>query len=151
MNCENIAVMISAYIDGELPKIEEGYLFTHLGSCSECREEFKAQTSIQHEVKINQKEVSLNFEKKVFNSIMKSKKTTLRGWITRPTPAYVNYALGALIILILVISWLQVSSLRQDLNLFQKRYEASLMQMNYQASQMYQMMNSIPAVEIKQY
>jgi predicted anti-sigma-YlaC factor YlaD len=143
--------MISAYIDNELPKGEEGFLFTHLANCGDCREEFKAQALIDHEVKINQKEVSENFEARIFNSVRERKNTFAQRWITKPTPVYVNYLLSAVILLIMLFSFIQISSLRQDLNLFQARYEASLRQMNYQASQMYLMMNSMPAVEIKQY
>lgn len=144
-------MMISDYIDNELLKGEEGFLFTHLANCSECREEFKVQNQIQHEVKIHRKEVSENFEKRVFNSLQQRRKTFAQRWITKPTPVYVNYVLGFVIILITLFSFLQLSSLRYDLNSFRERYEASLQQMNYQASQMFLMMNSMPAVEIKQY
>jgi hypothetical protein len=144
-------MMISVYIDNELPKEQEGFLFTHLASCCECREEFKAQTKIEHEIKINQKEVNGKFEKKLFDSIRERKTAFSESWITKQTPVYLNYLLGAVIIVIMLFSFLQVASLRRDLNLFQERYEASIRQMNYQAGQMYLMMNSIPAVEIKQY
>jgi len=144
-------MMISAYIDGELPKEREGFLFTHLASCGECRQEFKAQSQIQREVKINQLEVNGKFEEKIFDSILERKTTFSGRWITKQTPIYVNYLLGAAIIAIMLFSFFQVASLRRDLNLFQERYEASLRQMNYQASQIYLMMNSMPAVEIKQY
>ncbi|PKL82881.1 MAG: hypothetical protein CVV24_07750 [Ignavibacteriae bacterium HGW-Ignavibacteriae-3] len=151
MNCDEIKMMISDYIDNELQKEKEGYLFTHLAACGECREEFKEQNRIQNEVRINQKEVSEEFEKRVFNSIGEKRKTFAQRWITKPTPVYVNYVLGLVIIVITFFSFIQLNSLRYDLNVFRQRYEASIRQMNYQASQMYLMMNSMPAVEIKQY
>jgi predicted anti-sigma-YlaC factor YlaD len=151
MNCDNIKMMISDYLDNELPKEKEGFLFTHLSTCSDCREEFKQLQLIQHEVKVNQKEVGEKFEKRMFGSLSGRKMSFSQRWITKPTPVYVNYALGLVIIVITLFSFLQLSSLKYDLNIFQLRYEASLQQMNYQASQMYLMMNSMPAVEIKQY
>lgn len=151
MNCDNIKMMISDYIDNELPKGEEGFLFTHIASCSDCRGEFKIQNQIQHEVKVNQKEVSAKFEEKIYRSVQVRQTTFAQRWLAKPTPVYVNYVLGVVIIAITLFSFLQLSSLRYDLNSFRQRYEASLQQMNYQASQMYLMMNSMPAVEIKQY
>ncbi|MDP2362910.1 MAG: zf-HC2 domain-containing protein, partial [Ignavibacteria bacterium] len=145
MNCDKIKMMISDYLDNELPKGEEGFIFTHLADCSDCREEFKMQNQIQHEVKFNQKEVSEKFEERVFNSVRERKTTFAQRWITKPTPVYVNYVLGVVIIIISLFSFLQLNSLRYDLNSFQERYETSLQQLNYQASQMFLMMNSIPA------
>ena len=75
MNCDNIKMMISDYLDTELPKGEEGFLFTHLATCSDCREDFKQQQLIQHEVKVNQKEVSEKFEERVVDSIELRKKS----------------------------------------------------------------------------
>ena len=74
MNCDDIKMMISDYIDNELQKEKEGFLFTHLASCRDCREEFKLQNQMQHEVKVNQKEVSGKFEERIFNSIERREK-----------------------------------------------------------------------------
>ncbi len=149
MNCDDIKLMISEYLDGELSKEKEAFLFTHLSSCGDCREEFKMQNSIQHQTKINQKEVSDNFEKKLFNEIEKQERTFAHRFITKPTPVYINYLLGAIVIAITLFSFMQTASLRNELYAFQLRYENSLQQINYQSMQMYNMMNSLPAVEIR--
>lgn len=148
MSCDNIKMMISDYIDNELPKGEEGFLFTHLANCSDCREEFKIQNQMQHEVKVNQKEVSGKFEERIFNSVRERKQTFARRWITKPTPVYVNYVLGIMIIVITLFSFLQLSSLRYDLNSFQERYESAIDRVQFQTQQINLMMNSIPAVQI---
>lgn len=149
MNCDNIKLMISEYLDGELSKERESFLFTHLSSCGDCREEFKIQNSIQNQTKINQKEVSGDFEKKLFAEIEKQEKTFAHRFITKPTPVYINYLLGLIVVAITLFSFMQTASLRNELYAFQMRYENSLQQINYQSMQMYNMMNSLPAVEIQ--
>jgi len=141
--------MISEYLDGELSKEKESFLFAHLSSCGDCREEFKMQSTIQHQTKINQKEVSGSFERILFAEIEKQEKTFAHRFITRPTPVYINYLLGVIVIAITLFSFMQTASLRNELYAFQLRYENSLQQINYQSMQMYNMMNSLPAVEIQ--
>lgn len=149
MNCDEIKLMISEYLDGELVKEKEAFLFTHLSSCGECREEFKIQNSIQHQTKLHQREVTDRFEKRLFSTIENRNKTFAHRWITKPTPVYINYLLGVIVIAITLFSFLQTTSLRNELYAFQLRYENSLQQINYQSMQMYNMMNSLPAVEIE--
>ena len=148
MNCHDIKMILSDYIDNELPKEKEGFLFSHLANCGECREEFKQQTQIQHEVKINQKEVSEEFEKRVFDSVRERRTTFTQRWITKPTPVYVNYVLGVVIIAITLFSFLQLSSLKNDLNNFQERYESAVERIQVQSQQMNLMMSNMPAVQI---
>lgn len=69
MNCDEIKYMISDYLDGELSKEKESFLFTHLSKCTDCREDFKVQNSIQNQTKTNMKEVPESFEKKLFAGI----------------------------------------------------------------------------------
>lgn len=141
-------MLISDYLDGEITKEKEAYLFTHLASCTNCREEFKVQSKIQHQVQLNQKEVNDKFEQRLYTSIHDKQKTFHSNWLTKQSPVYVSYILGLLVLAVTVISFLQVNSLSNELNVFQRRYEASIQQINYQSLQMYQLMNSMPAVEI---
>lgn len=148
MNCDDIRIMISDYIDYELPKEEEGFLFTHLAACSECCEEFKRQNQIQHEVKIHQKDVSEKFEKRIFSSIQGKNKSFTQKWITKPTPAYINYILGIVILVITVFSFIQVSALRYDLHSFQDKYANSVKQIQSKTEQIYFLMNGLPSANV---
>lgn len=148
MNCDDIKLMISEYIDNELTKEKEAFLFTHLSSCLDCREEFKVQNQIQNEVKKNQKEVSERFERRVFDSIQKKEQHLIKRWITKPTPAYINYALGIVVILITLFSFLQVSSLRKDLNNYQEMYSSSIKQTGEQAEMIKILLKSLPPIRI---
>ncbi|NJD22490.1 MAG: zf-HC2 domain-containing protein [Melioribacter sp.] len=148
MNCDDIKLIISEYIDNELTKEKEAFLFTHLSSCTDCREEFKMQNSIRYEMEINQKEVSEQFERRVFESIQKQEQPLIKSWITKSTPAYINYALGFVIIIISLFSFLQLGSLKDDLKGFQEKYEAAFEKIQFQTQQINLMMNSMPAVQI---
>ncbi len=150
MNCNDIKLMISEYLDNELTKEKEAFLFTHLSSCDECREEFKQQNLIQHEVKINQKEVNEKFEQRVFDSIQNKEQPIIKRWITRPTPVYVNYLLGVVIIVITLFSFLQLSSLRYDLNDYQQSYIESVTEIQSKTNQINFIMNSLPTATVTQ-
>lgn len=151
MSCNEINLMISEFLDGELVKEEEAYFFTHLSSCSDCREEFKTQNRIQHEMKINQKEVSAKFELNVFNSVRERKTTFVQRWITKPTPVYVNYVLGVVIIVITFFSFLQLSSLRYDLNSFQVKYSNSIQKVNEQTEIVKILLKSLKPIKVTPY
>lgn len=147
MNCDDIKLMISEYLDDELPKGKDIILFTHLSGCTECREEFKHQNLIQHTVKLNRREVSGRLEQRIFNSIQNEKRISVK-WIARPVPAYINYILGLIIVLITLFSFMQVSSLRYDLNDIRARYDTAIDRIQYQSRQMDLIMNNVPAVRI---
>ncbi len=148
MNCNDINLMISEYLDNELTKEKEVLLFTHLSTCHECREEFKQQNTIQQEVKLHQKEVGVSFEERIFSSIRYQKESTTRRWITKQAPAYINYVLGIVIIVITLISFFQFRSIKGDLNYLEVRYENALERILYQTHQINLMMNNMPAIQI---
>lgn len=148
MNCNNIEHMISEYLDNELPKEKEGLFFTHLSTCSNCREEFRLQNLIQHEVNIYQKEVSTLLDERVFSTIQEKNKSFTKRFIHRQTPAYINYALGILIVVITIISFFQLGVLKNELDSFKDRYETALERIHYQKQQINLMMNNMPAVQI---
>lgn len=150
MNCDDIKMMISDYIDNELQKEKEGFLFTHLAACSDCREEFKQQNKIQHAVKINQKEISEKFEERIYNSVRKRNTTFAQKWITKPTPVYINYVLAVVIIVITFFSFLQLSSLKYDLNSSQVLYKNSINQIKSKTNQINFIMNSLPTATVTQ-
>lgn len=142
MNCEEIKIMIYEYLDGELPKGKEAFLFTHMAGCSDCREEFKQQSLIKNEVQINRKDVPVNFENRVFDSIKSNNKTFIQKYVTKQIPVYFNYMLGGIIIIIVLLSFLQIGSLRADLNDFKGKYEAALFEYKFQSNRLSTIMNT---------
>jgi predicted anti-sigma-YlaC factor YlaD len=134
--------MIQEYLDGDLQKEKEAFLFTHLSSCPECREEFKQQNLIKTEVQIHQKEVSGKFEQRLFDSLKSSNHTFIQRYITRRSPVYFSYMLGGVIIAVILLSILQIGSLRADLNDFKGKYEAALFEYKAQTNKMNSIINA---------
>jgi len=148
MNCDGIKLMISEYLDDALLKEKEVLLFTHISICANCREEFKQQNLIQHTVKINQRDVPGRLEDRIFDSIRHGENKQQYRWFAKPVPAYINIILGIVLVIIVLFSYLQVSSLRYDLNDIKVRYDTALERIQYQSQQMNLLMNNAPAVKI---
>lgn len=148
MNCDDIKLMISEYLDGELGKEKEAFLFTHLSSCGECREEFKIQNSIQHQTKLNQREVSDGFEKRLFASVEARNKTFAHRWITKPTPVYINYLLGVIVIAITLFSFIQITAMRDDLHNYNKQLATSSNQIKIQTETIRVLLSSLPQLKV---
>ena len=149
MECERYLMLIQEYIDEELPKGSEGDLFTHLSICADCREDFKQQNIIKHAVKISQKEISPALEKRVFENIKTTQKSFAHKYLTRQSPVYINYILGAMLLVLILLSLFQISSLRGDLNDFKQQYETASLQLQNQSRQFNAVLNSIPAIKIE--
>lgn len=136
MQCEKTMMMINDYIDGELEKEKEAFLFSHIAECHSCREEFKQQSKIKHEVIINQKEVSPQFEERIFRAIKRKETTSIKKYFNRQSPNYFSYMLGGIVILILLWSLHQIGTLRADLDEFKGKYEAALFEYNSQSKRL---------------
>jgi predicted anti-sigma-YlaC factor YlaD len=115
--------MISEYLDNELTKEKEAFLFTHLSSCDECREEFKQQNLIQHEVKINQKEVNEKFEQRVFDSIIKREKHKTSTIFTKRVFASVPYAVSIILLIVSIYLFTQSANYLQQLQQVSSKIE----------------------------
>jgi predicted anti-sigma-YlaC factor YlaD len=148
MNCVEIKLTISEYLDNELSKEKEIVFFTHISGCPDCREEFKHQNLIQHTIKLHQHEVTSRLEQKIFNSLKQEKKSSIYKWIALPVPVYINCILGMVIIIIALFSFLQLSALRNDLSDIRAKYHTALEGIQYQSQQMDLLMSNMPAVKI---
>ena len=67
MNCDKNKELIQLYIDGELEKEKEAYVFTHLSGCDECRLYFRTLNAIA--ANIHKEEFPNELEIRIFNSI----------------------------------------------------------------------------------
>ncbi len=67
MNCDKNEELIQLYMDCELEKEKEAYVFTHLADCEECRMFFKSFNAISFN--IHKEEFPKELETRVFNSI----------------------------------------------------------------------------------
>lgn len=142
MNCDEIKLMISEYLDNELLKEKETFLFTHLFSCDGCREEFKVQNQIQNEVKKNQKEVSEKFEQRVFDSIANKKSESVPRNTARSV--FISSSIAAIVIFLIAFSlflFFQMSN-------YSKQLETATKQMSQQTELIRVLMHNVPAVQV---
>ena len=146
MDCEQINLMISEYLDNELDKGKEGILFSHLSKCSECREEVETQNLIQNKIKLHQKEVSERFEEKIYSSI--KNKMHVQAPVAKRAYIYSSYTLAFVVSVIALISFLMFSSIKSDLNKLEQKYGAAVERIQFQNQQLNLMMRNMPAVQI---
>lgn len=104
MSCEKIELMISLYLDDELTKEEESYLFTHLNTCTNCRDEFKRQNIIQSKVVSGEIDVRNDTDMKIFQKIGERKHSVLKIIIGQ---SKITYALAAVLIIMAITAVLQ--------------------------------------------
>lgn len=140
MNCDNILAMISEYLDNELSKENEGYLFTHLASCKSCREELKRQSLFQNNLLLQQKEIRERQEERIFNSILKRENS-----ITPPSSKirfvnWVTYAAAFTLLLAAVYFSSQASN-------YQKRLEKESIKIEEQGELIRILFDSLPIDE----
>lgn len=148
MSCNDIKIMINEYLDNELPKGKDGVLFTHLSTCSECRDEFRQQNLIQHELMLHKLKVPDSLEERIFNSIKQRNRVSPSVMLAKPIPVYISYILGIVILTLMIFSYFQISALRYEVNIFQDNYESAMERIQIQTQQMNLIMNNMPAVQI---
>jgi predicted anti-sigma-YlaC factor YlaD len=148
MNCDAIQILISEYLDNELPPEKEGSLFTHLAGCQECRKEFRDQGLIHNQVQLHMHKIPGELEEKMYNSIKNRNAVFSLNRIVRPAPVYISYGLGFAIIILMIFSFLQIYSLKNDVSALRNGYHAAMERVQYQNQQMNLMMNTMPAVQI---
>jgi predicted anti-sigma-YlaC factor YlaD len=123
MNCDDIKIMIYEYLDGELPKEKEAFLFTHMANCVKCREEFKQQNLIKHTVQINQKEVSVKFEERLFKAVAGTKMKSMAPVSGIGIKTRVSYAVAVLLLVTSIILFSEGAGYKQQLQNVSYRIE----------------------------
>src|ERR1035437_8466221 len=123
MNCDDIKMMISEYFDNQLPKGKESFLFTHLSTCGDCRIEFILQNRIQHEVKINQKDVSERLEEKVFATITKKSQEKISLTFRNRMLVSISYTAAIVFIIVATFFFVQSINYRQEIKTISERLD----------------------------
>jgi len=135
MSCSKIETMISSYLDNELPKEEEAFLFTHISSCPECREEFKKQNLINHKIQSRQIEVPPELDSRIFDTLKGRKSPAVLPSAGRPVLSYLNYFLSAVIVMLIIFSIVQLT---QNAN-----YQTQLRNVETQIEKQNKLINSL--------
>lgn len=143
MQCANYKYLISQFIDGELAKIEEKSLFSHLAECEECRSFFKSANGISHSIQSSLKEFPAELESEIFNSIRKKTEVKKKFFFFNPVPSFALYAALAIIFALTVLLIKSPFSNEAD---YQARYRQTLKIIEKQNQDIEILLNSIPSV-----
>jgi hypothetical protein len=73
MKNDELEIMINEFLDGELDKSKEGFLFTQLSLDENFREYFKKHTSLKNEFQNLNEEYPSSLDSEILNSLIKIK------------------------------------------------------------------------------
>ena len=98
MDCEKYKYLIQEFHDGELDKGKEAFIFTHLSTCSECRDFFSSLNTLSLAASEENTEFPSLLETRIFYSIDQKNTGNNILWVNKKVPAYVLYLLSVVII-----------------------------------------------------
>ncbi len=143
MKDEKLEIMINEFIDGELSKDKENYLFTALGNDDEAREYFKKLSSIRTVIGESFEAFPSDLEESIFSEMKNRKSNGLFYFISQNRYSFLTYALMILIIIAGYFFFDQYSYQQHQLELAKKQMK--------QQEQMIQliMSNQLPPVTVE--
>ncbi|MHB1685889.1 MAG: zf-HC2 domain-containing protein [Ignavibacteriaceae bacterium] len=135
MECIKNKEMIQLYIDGELGKDQESFVFTHLAECEECRLFFRATKLISSN--IERKEFPNELEAHIFNSIGE-KESRKKNLLFRKISYSFAYATTLLLLAASIFLYSKIGEYKNEV-------ENINSQVKYQAQTIELLYNSLPA------
>lgn len=143
MNDEKLEVMINEFLDGELPKEKENYLFTALGNDEEAREYFKKLNSIKLVVSDSAEDFPSSLEESIFTELKTTHKKSQNTFFAKNRVSFLTYALTVLILIMSYFFYDQYNYQKDQLEIAQK-------QMNQQEQLIeFIMNNQLPPVTVE--
>lgn len=98
MDCEKYKYLIQEFYDRELDKGKEAFIFTHLSTCSECRDFFSSLNTLTLAASEEKIKYPSSIEERIFFSIDQLNSRNNIPWVNKKVPAYVLYVLTVVII-----------------------------------------------------
>ncbi len=142
MKNDELEIMINEFLDGELDKSKEGFLFTQLSLDENFREYFKKHTSLKNEFQNLNEEYPSSLDSEILNSLIKIKPSKEVYSFQNNVAKYSGF-LVAVILLILSIFYINESRINSI------QLERTIKQVENQEQMIKLLINSIPAAEIK--
>jgi hypothetical protein len=142
MKNDELEIMINEFLDGELDKSKEGFLFTQLSLDENFREYFKKHTSLRNEFQNLNEEYPSSLDSEILNSLIKIKPSKEVYSFQNNVAKYSGF-LVAVILLILSIFYINESRINSI------QLERTIKQVENQEQMIKLLINSIPAAEIK--
>ncbi len=116
MLCENVRMMIQNYVDDELEKGKEPFIFTHLAQCDDCRNHFKVMNSLTTAAKNDAKEFPSLLERRILTSIAVKNENKYVHFISGTVQKVIPYVLTLILFFISLFLFRQTNAYEEKLN-----------------------------------
>ena len=141
MKCEDHQPFIHDFLTHELKKENQALLFSHLGECENCRNYFSTAVALSDSIAKDKNYYPASLDEEIFSKLPKEKSFTFTSFFSVRIPAYLAYALVAIVILLSFTLLNEVNKYRAEL----KQTSAQLKEQSKTIELLY---NSFPAVEV---
>ena len=141
MKCSDYQMCIHEFLENELKKEDRKLLFSHLSECEACRDYFSTAIAITNSIKEEKKIFPVLLDEELFSKLSKEKSFTFAGFFTVKIPAYLAYALVAIVILLSL-------TLLNEVNKYRNELQQTSAQLKEQSRTIELLYNSLPAVEV---
>lgn len=142
MDKSDLKVMVNQYLDGELDKGKETFLFTTLAEDEDLRNYFKDLSAVKSTVQDNVEEFPDYLEERIFYSIdNKPEQNLLLGFFNKNLFSVLSYSVALILIVVTVFFYSQA-------NEYKNKYEVKAEQVSRQNKMINLLYNSLPVTEV---
>ncbi|MCK9281200.1 MAG: hypothetical protein M0P71_11310 [Melioribacteraceae bacterium] len=142
MTNEELEILINEYIDGELDKNKEGFLFTQLSLNHNLRDYFKKCCLLKNEFQKTTEKYPDSLDSNILNSLAD---IGIKENIISPKNQMQKYFLYMVVIVIGIVSIIFIN----ESSINSRQLEKTVMQLENQEQMIKLLINSIPSAEIK--
>lgn len=141
MRCEDYQEIIHDFLAHELKREDQTQLFSHLGECETCRDYFSTAVVINNSIDDDKKLFPVSLDEEIYSKLPQEKAFTFTNFFTVKIPAYLAYALVAIVILLSF-------TLLNEVNKYRTELQQTSAQLKEQSKTIELLYNSFPPVEV---
>jgi hypothetical protein len=142
MKDHKLIEMINSYLDGELERSSESFLFAQLSENDEAREYFKNLSNLKKAVKNSFEEFPEELDTRILKSINSKNSSEIK--IFSRQRVFIGFSIAALIILIIFSSYLFF-----NISSYNKKVEKLSQKVISQSRTIEMLYNSLPGIEVE--
>jgi predicted anti-sigma-YlaC factor YlaD len=131
MNCVKNKEMIQLYVDDEMEKSKEPYIFDHLANCEECRLFFRALNVVSSS--LVKEEFPPELEKRIFTSLIEKERKGKNKFLKRIFLPAFSYTAAFIILLAGILFYLKMNEYRREIEVInqQVKYQSQTIELLY--------------------
>jgi predicted anti-sigma-YlaC factor YlaD len=131
MNCIKNKEMIQLYVDGEMEKSKEPFIFNHLANCEECRLFFKSLNVVSSSVV--KEDFPPELEKRIFTSLIEKERKSENNFFKKIFIPAFSYAAALLILLAGMLFYAKMNEYKSEIEVInqQVKYQSQTIELLY--------------------